>query len=167
MTHMKLINVVVTTVCALFIGIALLFMFWFYYPYKVIELKNPDGTLFDPQKNLVHVLKTKVIAGETLPIQYTSCRYVDKVIEVNGQLINGTIHTFTPIHSNLPKGCRSATSTTWVIPLDTPSGKYHFVWTFSYPINPVRMFQLVIKSEEFQVENPVLDKLKEETLNGS
>lgn len=163
----QFLNWIVTAFCALILSVGLLFSYWMYYPYKVIDWKNADGTTFNEKKDLIKVINKKVKAGDTLQIEYTACRYVDNAIEVNAQLLNGTIHTYSPIRSNLSKGCRSATSTTWEIPKDTPSGKYHFAWTFSYPVNPIRTFEATIISEEFIVENPLLDKLEEEVINGN
>ena len=162
MSKTKYINWFVSAFCGVILICSVIAIYWLYFPYNVIEWKNADGSVFDSKKDEIVVLQKTVQAGDIVPIEYSTCRYVDGTMEVNAQLINGTIHTFSPVKSNLGKGCRSGKSTTWVVPKDTPSGKYRFVWTYTYPVNPIRIFLISIRSQEFFVENPILDKLESE-----
>lgn len=117
----------------------LLFMFWWVFPYKTLEIKQP-----------YYVVNKTVHQGEVLQYGIEYCKYTDVQSVVRRQFVDGIIYATPEITANLKKGCGKAINTI-TIPHNLPVGDYYLDITIDYQMNPIRNIIHNAKTEMFSV----------------
>ena len=117
-----------------------LFLYYSYYPIKVIEVKNAPFP----------VISKTVKAGGILQHVVEYCKYVDLPSQSSRQFVNGLIFTMDTVANDNPMGCHKIISTT-KIPQELPPGNYRLRITKTYTLNPLRSFTTTNETEEFNV----------------
>ena len=123
------------------IGLLLLTGYWLMYPYKPVVYNNL------PQKVNKQVYKV----GETLELEVDFCRYSPIVPEIKRSFVDGVIYN---LHSTVSPtdevGCfvRQVGIT---VPQTLNPGIYHITTNFRYRVNPIRVIEIMVESEHFEV----------------
>lgn len=121
-------------------AILLLFLFWWIYPYKTIEVS----------KQPYPVLTPTVQQGEMMMYQIDYCKYTEAIATVSKSFVDGIVYAIPENSLNLPKGCDSRT-TSIIVPKSLPPGNYYLRILGSYKINPIRVITVEYVTEHFDV----------------
>jgi len=119
-------------------GLILLIFFWYNWPYKVVEFKEP-----------IHILTPIVHVGENLIYELDYCKHVDIPATLSKEYIDGVVYAAPPVVVNNPKGCGIKNGITLVPNL--LEGVYSMRFSYSYKMNPIRTITIVVESEKFEV----------------
>ncbi len=121
----------------------LILMYMLYWPVRTIE----------PRTQPYKVVTQTVAVGKPILYVVDSCKYVDLPALVTRQLVNdnGQQQTLPSTTSNVPTGCNKSISSTTVIPVGTPLGRYHLDLTLTYQINSFRQTVVRVSTERFDV----------------
>ena len=117
----------------------LLFLSWWVYPYKTIEMEQP-----------YHILTKTVEQGGLLKYEINYCKYTDVNPRVNRQFIDGIIYATPEATAVIKKGCGTIINTIG-IPHNLPNGNYKLKSIVSYEMNPIRIITHEYITEEFSV----------------
>ena len=114
-------------------------MFWWIFPYKTLEVKQP-----------YEVVEKVVKQGDILTYKINYCKYTNTQSIVKRQFVDGIIYATPEITANLKKGCGIA-SNTIAIPDNLPPGVYYLTIEVDYKVNPIRVIQHDLKTDSFNV----------------
>lgn len=136
------------------IGLALIMMgfvaYWQFYPYKPITAQTQPFKILDEDR----VLK----AGDTLSYRADFCKDFSGEIRMDRMLVNDILIQFTPhFITGSNKECQSHEDQMVKLPDNTPNGVYHMEITTTVQVNPIRSISLKFITEDFSVENPILE----------
>lgn len=118
-----------------------LLIFWFWYPYNVIEFKEPK----------FKVVSKNVKQGGTLQFISSYCKHMNISGTVSRAYINGIIYTTLPVITNRETGCHTV-KVQLILPDELPKGKYHLHNLYQYKVNPIRTVTVTQETEDFIVE---------------
>jgi hypothetical protein len=125
-----------------FMGIILILtlLYWYIYPYKVIEFKDID------------LVKKVYTVGTPLEMNIIYCKYIDLPAKTARQFINGMISTLSDqSNSNSPVGCTTKLAMDIIVPKELKPDIYIYKQTMSYHVNPIRDIVVVFQTEPFNV----------------
>lgn len=136
---------------AIIVGAMLQCGYWWFFPEQVVTVKNcralkVDKKVYAPGDRIIYLLdycKTREIRGE-----------------VSRAIVNGIVIPYATIDSGLPVGCRMILVGDLRIPEFMPSGVHHLSGVGEYQVNPLRKVSNSWRSEDFEVVNPAMPKLK-------
>lgn len=117
----------------------LVFMFWWLYPYKIVEMKQP-----------YEVLTPEVKQGEILIYKQDYCKYTSKVPTVQRYFVDGLIYAMAEASPTLKEGCRTNLASI-LVPRNLPTGKYYMRTIVTYKVNPIRNIIFEFSTDEFRV----------------
>jgi hypothetical protein len=117
----------------------LVFMFWWLYPYKIVEMKQP-----------YEVLTPEVKQGELLVYRQEYCKYTDKMPTVQRYFVDGLIYSMADVSPTLREGC-GQTLTSIFVPRNLPAGDYYMRTVVTYKINPIRTITFEFSTDKFKV----------------
>ncbi len=118
----------------------LVFGYWAFYPYKVLEFKDPKFPI---------VSKT-VKSGESINFVTNYCKLLDFSSTTTRAFVDSVIYYTLPITSNIKLGCNS-TVVNVPVPLALSPGKYYIQNVYEYKVNPIRTIVTTHFTEEFEV----------------
>jgi len=116
-----------------------LVIYWLVYPYNPVDI------------NSVTLQSKTVKAGGTLFYTVDRCRNTDAVVEVTRFLVDGVKISYPVTSAQANKGCEVNTYPI-SIPDYTPAGIYHFEFTYKFQVNPLRIVQITVQTEQFNIE---------------
>jgi hypothetical protein len=125
--------------------------FWSFYPYKIMEIKNPQSLVVD---------KEIYQAGDRIAYVLDYCKYKRIQGTVSRSLVDGILVNYSPLISDLETGCFKLKRNDLVIPEFTPTGIYHISSSVEYKINPLRTITITYRTVDFQVENTTYDDIE-------
>ena len=136
------------------IGFALIMMgfvaYWQFYPYKPITAQTQPFMILDEDK----VLK----AGDILAYRADFCKDFSGEIRMDRMLVNDILIQFTPHFITASNNeCQLHEDQMVKLPDNTPNGVYHMEITTTVQVNPIRSISLKFITEDFSVENPILE----------
>jgi len=123
------------------IAIAIVILFWLFYPYKVLEIKqNPV------------MVKTKAVkAGQILVYNFDYCKYNNLEARVTRIISDGLEYNSPVTTSNREVGCHNADSD-FSVPTGLPAGgNYVLNITYTYKVNPLREIEVKAVTEKFTI----------------
>lgn len=120
-------------------AIFLVFMVWWVFPYKTLEVKTPYP-----------VLNKEVKQGEVLFYIIDYCKATEAQAVVRRQFVDGIIYATPEVTANLKKGCGIVKNTV-TIPHNLPAGEYYLDITINYEVNPIRVISKNAVTENFTV----------------
>ena len=121
--------------------IFLIFMFWWVYPYKTVEVKS--------QPYIVE--QSPVKQGENLIYVVDYCKYTKVVPIVHKQFIDGIIYSVPESNVNLPIGCQKIRVSVRVPENLPPDANYRLKVHTAFQVNPIRIITNEYETEEFSV----------------
>ncbi len=138
---------------AIFVVLVLV-AYWSFYPYKPFTAQVQPFQIMDEDG----ILK----AGDNIIYQSSTCRDYEGEVRVNRVLVNDILVEYTPYtYYENGIGCMDFDDHSVVIPTSVPNGKYHLEITLTVRVNPIRVISTTFMTEEFEVRNPVLEKVEE------
>lgn len=97
-------------------------------------------------------------AGDMLIYHSSTCRYRKGEVTVQRVLTNDILVAFTPYtYVQDEIGCKEFDNYTVQLPTNLPNGKYHLSVSVTMRVNPIREITRTFVTEDFYVENPVLE----------
>jgi len=117
----------------------LLFIFWQFYPRRVIVIETP-----------IEVLNEKVTAGTAVDLRINYCKYHPIKGSVNVLLVDKFTLPIASFDGNLQIGCHQI-DTKMTIPTFVQAGTYRLDFSATYRLNPVREYKIDFWSEDFEV----------------
>ena len=119
--------------------LVLVFLFWWIYPYNLVNAKQP-----------FEIITPIVKQGEVLLYKMDYCKKTDLVPTVNRQFVDGLIYTLPVGSSVLVKGCRVITNSI-AVHKNLPPGTYYIQSTAQYQVNPIRTILYEYRTDKFEV----------------
>ena len=117
----------------------LIYMVWWLFPYKTLEVGQPYQVISDEVKQ-----------GGLLQYEIDYCKYTNKVATVRRQFVDGIIYAIPEVSANLPKGCDTEINSV-KIPEELPVGTYTLEIVVEYQVNPIRVITHNLKTTPFKV----------------
>lgn len=118
----------------------LLLTFWQYQPSTVLTARQPFKVVAVEDRTLV-----------VLDANY--CKRVNVRGVVRVSFVSKTSELFTPMASEpTPTGCHEDQKLPILLPSDIPPGEYYVKFNATYRVNPIRTFNLIITSDQFEVK---------------
>lgn len=128
----------------LIMAVMLLFFYWLFYPYKVMDVSS------------TRLITNEVYAGNIVLWKMDYCNYVNQPSIVVHQISNDVVIYEAPKRAMLPLGCMNGSIIAVEIPNYAPTGRYHISTMMKYNINPLRDVIIEYDTEEFDVINTEL-----------
>lgn len=101
----------------------------------------------------IPVVNKRVAAGESLILLIDFCKNTAKVSTVDVVLLGKTYVRLPPTRGSHPGGCYRKEVGLFVVPSNTPPGKYRAVVTNTYQVTDKREVVVSTETEEFEVIN--------------
>lgn len=120
--------------------ILVIFLFWWIYPYKTIEVSKQPYPVITP------VVKQ----GEMMMYKIDYCKYTTAVATVSKTFVDGIVYAIPENSLNLPVGCDSRI-TSIVVPKSLPVGTYYLRILGTYKVNPIRTITNEYTTDKFEV----------------
>jgi hypothetical protein len=117
--------------------IYIVFLFWWVYPYKTIELNKP-----------YRIINEVIKAGDILYYEVDYCKFTEASGRIDRQFIDGLIYTMPGVIATLPCGCHKFIQGI-TVPENLPPATYHLRVYSSYEVNPIRTITNQFDSETF------------------
>lgn len=125
------------------LALALLILFWSFYPYVVTKYTSQLLTE-----------RTEYTQGDDTFYRVSYCKYMDLKPEVSKHFVDGLIFNAEQTSANLEMGC-SGQAVYLHIPSTLPPGNYHIEIELKYQVNPIRTVTVKNTSNWFTVKaNP-------------
>jgi hypothetical protein len=122
---------------AFVIGTQGLFLFWAFWPYQPLVIKS------------LEIVGTPKPGGEfTYQMEYEKKDALPGIIVK--QFVDGFVVALPPISTNLPVGKRTSIHSVYLPKI--PPGRYEFVWSCTYQVNPIREVTVTAKTKCFILE---------------
>lgn len=118
----------------------LIFFYWLFYPYKVMEAKSP-----------AKVLTPIVHAGDRLVFINEACKYMPLVATTTRQIIDNVVINLPEIKGNMPVGCHKMENKNIIIPDFMDTGEAKVLITNTYQVNPFRTVSYTYETEVFKI----------------
>lgn len=122
------------------IGLILLFLYWFSYPFVPVIFKDPKFP----------IINKTIKQGGLLRFTSNYCKYMDIPAVLSREFVNDLIFITPETTTNRAVGCHSI-SISIVIPKELPVGIYHLHNIYKFEVNPIRTIVLMHDSENFTV----------------
>jgi hypothetical protein len=113
-----------------------LILYWAFWPYEPLKIEYIHKVSIENGKEFVYKMKY----DKKLPLP----------AEISKQFIDGFIVTFPPTVANIQTG--EFTSMHSISIPKLPPGKYHFKWSGTYKVNPIREVTVTARTECFEVK---------------
>lgn len=115
-------------------------IYWQYQPSTVLTAIQP--------------FRVSEVADRSLVIlEANYCKKINTTGSVRISFVSSSTEFFTPMAAeNMPTGCHSNLKLPVLIPSDLPAGSYYVKFNATYRINPIKTFNLIIRSSQFNVE---------------
>lgn len=117
--------------------VILLFAF---YPLKPLVVESP-----------LPVLNSEIHPGDSLKVNMTFCKYIDKPATITRRLVNDISYNLPENIISNPVGCRSEIVTSTVIPKEIPPGLYVLKYTATYQLNFLKSITVRYETVPFKV----------------
>lgn len=121
------------------VAVFCLFMFWWLYPYKTTENRQP-----------YKILNIAVKQGDLLLYEIDYCKYTDITPTVHRQFIDGIIYSTPESTAQLKRGCGKIINSVRV-PSSLPVGRYYMKAVVTFKVNPIRIIEKEFITEQFEV----------------
>jgi hypothetical protein len=122
------------------IVLEIIIIFWLIYPYKPLEILEAPK-----------VKQKTVKAGEILEYTIKFKKNTDIPASITRTLVDGVLYTLPTLSPINRKGTQTQTISSLEIPRSIPSGKYYFLTSSCYQMNPLRTVCVEYKSDQFEV----------------
>lgn len=125
-------------------GLMILCMYWYFYPYKILDFKDPKFP----------VITKKIHQGGVLKFQSRFCKNMDIPAETSGSFINGIVFNVPMVTTNRDTGCKywdKGLEISISIPSELPIGKIHFQRIYRFKVNPIRTITYTHSTETFEI----------------
>ena len=140
---MKKFDLLLDSFLIIIVGFVFILWYWFLVPYHPLDIEQP-----------VEIVNKKVAHGEVVLAKFNFTKYTDVTPDVSLALVDGVIFNvpkFSP--QNQMGDVKDRVVGVLEIPKTVPCGEYHFEWTASYQMNPIRRVEVKYQSEKFLVED--------------
>lgn len=143
----KIKTIYIYTCLSLMLFGALILAFWSFWPYKILDIKQP-----------LEVLTKEVKPGEHLKLRFNYCNYVKVPVTTTAYFIEKgpsaehVIDQIAPKTSTSQIRCQNVVSDKYVIPQNYIPGVYYIKIEALYQLNPVRTEKITIISGDFMVK---------------
>lgn len=117
---------------------------WLYYPYKTLEIHNPDPEAIILEENIVK-------PGEALSYILDYCKYSDTDSVVHRKMLDGQVITLEDRPGGLPLGCHKVRLNNALVPATLNPGQYRMDIIVEYKVNPIRKIKTHYTTELFTV----------------
>lgn len=139
-TKHKITHTIVLMAFAMIVCIWAIFMFWWIYPYKTVNIN------YQP-----YLINNKEIKqGGQLNYIINACNYTEIVPTVTKQFVDGIVYSVPDSVVSLPMGCNK-TIVSVKVPKSLPIGEYKLKIFVSYKMNPIRNIISNYETEKFSV----------------
>jgi hypothetical protein len=125
--------------------VVITFLYLLFWPVPTLELTGVS------KSGVIPIINTVVHPGDTLRYTLSYCKYTDKQSTVHRSFVDGQVIILTDTVGKFPKGCRTATVATGVVPETINPGRYYMDVTVEYNINPFRQEFVHYKTSYFEV----------------
>jgi hypothetical protein len=129
-------------VITLLFGSIGLYAYWLFWPVHI--LSGSDWKL------RIHPEQSVLRPGGFFVYETTVCKQGPHSAILEKELVDSIILTLPPVVSNVEDGCHARRFIQF-LPHGISPGKYHFVLTAVYQINPLRQQEYTFTSDEFEV----------------
>jgi hypothetical protein len=138
----KIIHFLIALAVSCIIVFSVITTYWLYFPYNVIDIKEP-----------ITVLTKEVKQGEICEFEITYTKHLDILGQRQVQLVNGMIVTLEkePEYVHLKVGKDIKYRVGFLIPAWYPEGYCHVELTTIHHVNPLRTVVEKFSTEEFRV----------------
>jgi hypothetical protein len=114
-------------------------LYWWIYPYDLMELKQP-----------FKILTPTVQRGGMFVYEMDYCKKTDLVPVVNRQFVDGLVYILPVSSSSIKRGCNVIKNSV-IIPASLPEGVYYLSSTVIYKVNPIRTITYEYRTDKFTV----------------
>lgn len=132
------------------IVLILLVVFWFDYPYRVIDFYGKIQIIPLDGVSSASTDMPKVKSGDPIYFQIDYCKYTDLPAVVETTFQDSVIYSTPTVVTSNVKGCRVMKILSQ-IPLGLPPEIYTMTKTYEYQVNPLRVIRVSVDSEPFQI----------------
>jgi hypothetical protein len=123
--------------------------FWLSYPYRTVEVSNSPMP--------VEFVHTEGFGNHIL-FHAEFCSYTDKEITIHRRLVNTQVISFPEIKATIPKGC-DIRDLYLKLPKVISPGVYYLDWHIEVQVNPLRKEEYSFTTQEFVIEESIIEKL--------